>query len=678
MRHRRHKATVRHKIIATPLVAATGFIVLVGILMLASFQTGRMIDLLSSRFFPALDVANRLEDNIVAMHNYFKDAATVGDADLVAGADSVFKEINNLLTSEPAYNGLGQKVSTTYVERITEYYDLARSTTLRMIEGEFDDELFANAAYMNEMYEILRNDLQAQTIQSFDMMTARFEHVKHIRQKLNLAVTISVIVILGLIAILSVGLTIVIMRPIQDLTAATEAVAAGDLSKKISFKSDDEFGILAESFRKMQQNLIADIEAREEAQERLQISEERLALAFDAANDGIWDYHVETDDYYLSPRYTSLLGYDPEELPTSSSGMADLTHPDDQRFSNKELVEFVERQPEFELEKRLRHKNGEYIWFRVRGKVVERDERGRPHRIVGTHSDITKRKQAEEELKIAQQKLVEQAHSAGMAEIATSVLHNVGNVLNAATTSSTVIRETLKKSKLNTLTKLAQVVKQNEENFASYIKNDPQGQKFAGFMTELTRVLDGERTRLLSEINTLGQSHEHIRQIIAVQQNYAGVAGVQETVVMRELVQDAVKLLDASFERHHIDFKVEEPKRLPPVEIEKHRVLQIMINLLKNARDSVRDSGRQERIIRARLLGDGVREVKVEVTDNGRGISEEDQDKIFRYGFTTKKDGHGYGLHGCAIAIREMGGSLTFSSEGPDKGATFSFTLPIE
>ncbi len=678
MTQMRHKNTIRHKIMAAPLLATLGFIVLVVIMVGASRQSGKMLEQLRTRFFPALNVAYRLEDNLVSMHNHFKDAATVGDEDLLTSADSVFIDTENLLLGDAAYTGLGEQAAEEYLERIENYYNLARETTLRMIQGEFDDELFANAAYMNEQYDILRNDLEELSIQRFNKMTAMFEQTRDVRRKLNVSVTIAVIIILALIAVITTGLIIMIMRPLRDLTAATEAVAAGDLHKRISYESGDEFGQLADSFRQMQRSLVADIKARTEAQELLRISEERLALAFDAANDGLWDYHVDSKSFYLSPRYTSLLGYEEEELPTAPSGMAELTHPDDVTLTDKGLLDYVERQPEFEIEKRLKHKNGDYLWFRVRGKVVARDEVGRPLRIVGTHSDITKRKHAEEELQLAQQKLVEQAHSAGMAEIATSVLHNVGNVLNAATTSSTVIRETLKKSKVSTLSKLAEVIQQHQEDFVAYVRDDPQGQKLAGFLPQLAGVLEEERNRLFEEIGALGQSHEHIRQIIAVQQNYAGIAGVKERVQLRELVLDAVKLLDASFERHHINFKIEEPDRLPIVELEKHRVLQIVINLLKNARDAVRDSGEEERKIRARLLGDGIREVRIEVVDNGVGVAEENQDRIFRYGFTTKKDGHGYGLHGCANAAREMGGSLVFHSEGEGKGASFTLTLPVD
>ncbi len=426
------------------------------------------------------------------------------------------------------------------------------------------------------------------------------------------------------------------------------------------------------------EGMIEDITDRRQLLEAVRQSEERLQLAFDAANDGLFDHNLKTGTMYLSPRYYSMLGYEPGDFEPSMNKVIELLHPDDFEKGPQAFEKHRKTGEPYDLEARFRHKNGEWIWIHTRGKVVEWDEDGEPLRFVGTNVDITKRKQAEEELKLAQQELLDAAHNAGMAEIATSVLHNVGNALNGAITSTTVMDKTLKHTRLSHLTRLAGLIDQHKDDLANFVATSEQGKKLPQFFNQLSEVISGEHARIKDELKSLEKSHEHIRQIIALQQQYAGMPGYKEDVYAADLVNDAVQLFGASFQRHSIKFKVDRPKNLPAVHVEKHKVLQILINLLKNARDAVRDTDRSDREITVHIHQNGTDDLKIEVKDNGVGIRDEDMQKIFGYGFTTKRDGHGYGLHGCANSAREMGGELTASSEGANKGATFTLTLPLE
>jgi len=286
--------------------------------------------------------------------------------------------------------------------------------------------------------------------------------------------------------------------------------------------------------------------------------------------------------------------------------------------------------------------------------------------------DIKRREAAEAALRDA-------AHAAGMAEIATSVLHNVGNVLNSATTSTGVLARTLHDSRVTHLERLAELVQANstdEGDFARYVADDPKGRDLPGFFVQLAGVIGAERERLAAEMATIEKSLDHIKEIIALQQNYAGVAGIQEEVVVRDLVNDAVHLFGSSFQRHHIDFQVHQNQPAPPALVEKNKALQVIINLLKNARDSVRDADSETRAITVSIASGEEGYVEIRVEDTGVGIAAGDLERIFNYGFTTKKDGHGYGLHGSANTAREMGGSVTASSDGPGQGAVFALTLP--
>lgn len=161
-----------------------------------------------------------------------------------------------------------------------------------------------------------------------------------------------------------------------------------------------------------------------------------------------------------------------------------------------------------------------------------------------------------------------------------------------------------------------------------------------------------------------------------MQQNYAKVSGAYENLDPAELVEDALRLNVAAFERHHIELVREFEENNPKVCVDRHKFLQILINLLRNAKHAMEDVSERERRMVIRVGMASPDRVKIVVSDNGIGIPPENLTKIFNHGFTTKKDGHGFGLHSGANAAKEMGGSLTAHSEGPGQGAEFSLELP--
>lgn len=286
--------------------------------------------------------------------------------------------------------------------------------------------------------------------------------------------------------------------------------------------------------------------------------------------------------------------------------------------------------------------------------------------------------QQTQDIQNAQVQLVETARRAGMAEIATSVLHNVGNLLNTAMTSSTVIRETVGHSRVVSLTRLAEVLRNQPQGLLEFVRSDPRGAKVTEFISEIAAALGSEHQLVAGKLAVLAESHEQIRQIIALQQSYAGVTGVKDSVHLPGLIEDATRLFIESFKKHEIAIRCDFSPELPAILVEKHKLLQILINLLTNARDATKSRNREDRHIRITAACGTPDTVTMELTDNGVGISPENQERIFNFGFTTKADGHGFGLHGCANLAREMGGTLKASSPGQGQGATFSLTLPIK
>ena len=197
-----------------------------------------------------------------------------------------------------------------------------------------------------------------------------------------------------------------------------------------------------------------------------------------------------------------------------------------------------------------------------------------------------------------------------------------------------------------------------------------------GYLEELAKRLIGEQATALKELAQLQSNIEHIKEIVAMQQSYAKLSGVYENLAPTELVEDALRLNVAAFERHHIELVREFAENTPTVCVDRHKVLQILINLLRNAKHAMEDvSGHKRRmIIRVGMAAPD--RVQISVSDNGIGIPLDHLTRIFNHGFTTKKDGHGFGLHSGGNAAKEMGGSLTARSNGPGQGAEFILELP--
>lgn len=289
---------------------------------------------------------------------------------------------------------------------------------------------------------------------------------------------------------------------------------------------------------------------------------------------------------------------------------------------------------------------------------------------------VAAKERAHMELAEAQTRLLQTSRQAGMAEVATGVLHNVGNVLNSINVSATLVRDRLRKSEITSLCKVTKLIRQNDANLGAFLTADPKGKLIPAFLSDLGEALQREHLAMAQEHEQLSRNIEHVKEIVATQQSYARVSGLMEQVTVSELVDDAIRMNQAGLTRHgiHIE-RCFTP--VPMVTIDKHKLLQILVNLIHNAKYAL-DAGsaphKQVTIEVAPCPDDGF---KIVVSDNGVGIAPENLTRIFSHGFTTRKDGHGFGLHSGANAAKEMGGSLLVSSEGLGHGATFTLQLPI-
>lgn len=280
------------------------------------------------------------------------------------------------------------------------------------------------------------------------------------------------------------------------------------------------------------------------------------------------------------------------------------------------------------------------------------------------------------ELKELNEKIGDVARSAGMAEVASGVLHNVGNVLNSVNVSTSVIREQVRKTKAENLTRLVGMMDNHKDDIAGFISKDEKGMQIPRFLSLLSVQLKDERKKMFDELDELANNIDHIKNVISMQQSYAGSYGVREKVKLSDLVEDALKINLQGMSRHGIEV-VREYENVPMMYVDKHKTLQIIINLISNAKHALMDSGNEIKIINIKVSQEDSM-ASIEVKDNGVGIAEEDIQHLFEYGFKKRRDGHGYGLHHSALVANELGGRISVHSDGLGKGASFKIVVPID
>jgi len=491
------------------------------------------------------------------------------------------------------------------------------------------------------------------------------------------------------VSILSYRVQRVISRPLLEL-----AQTAQDVSKNNNFTikqikhGKDEIGILIESFHEM----LKRIQDREAS---LRENEEKYRTLFESSGDAVmlmdkdgwFDCNESSLAVFGCTNRGKLLGKGPLDFSPSQQ-------PNGQ--DSKDCWEInlyqARRQGSCRFEWIHRKENGSLFpaeilltSMELKGNMV----------IQSVVRDITERRRAEDEirklneelekrvikrtaqLEETHQKLLDASRRAGMAEVATDVLHNVGNVLNSVNVTATLISEKISNSEISNLKRVIDLMQQHQSELDSYLTKDPQGQHIPVYLSEVTKLLDEEQAGIIEKLKSLTGNIEHIKEIVKTQQSYAKVSGVEVATTLTELVEDAIHINLAGLERHDITL-VREFEEIPRISIDKQKVIQILVNLINNAKYALSYSDTTEKVMTIRIYKTPEDKIKIEVADDGMGILPENLTRIFQHGFTTKKHGHGFGLHSGALAARELGGSLTAHSEGEGKGATFVLELPYK
>jgi PAS domain S-box-containing protein len=417
---------------------------------------------------------------------------------------------------------------------------------------------------------------------------------------------------------------------------------------------------------------ITDVTELVDARDHLRKAETMFRNTFDQAPIAIVYADRRGRLLRYNQAFCTMLGFDPGELATKTIG--DVTHGDDVARISAELERLWNDEIQFvDLEKRHIRKDGSLRWVRITTALV-REGDGKPEYSVEFLRDISARKESAVELERVHKQLMIASRQAGMAEVATNVLHNVGNILNSVNISASLVTERVKQSKAPGVSRLAALLQEKGSAVGEFLANDERGKRIPEYLTSLGEQLSSDQKMALEELASLRDNLEHIKDTVAMQQSYAKLCGVTETVAVVDLVEDSLRLNAGAFVRHGVTLR-REFNEVPPITVDKHKVLQILVNLVRNAKYACDESGRSDKLLTLRVES-APGGVRICVIDNGVGIPAENMSRLFTHGFTTRVDGHGFGLHSGALAAQELGGSLRVMSDGPGLGATFILELP--
>jgi PAS domain S-box-containing protein len=302
-------------------------------------------------------------------------------------------------------------------------------------------------------------------------------------------------------------------------------------------------------------------------------------------------------------------------------------------------------------------------------------EEGDPVRITGMVMDVTERVDAEAREQALQQQLLKRSHRAGMAEIAIGILHNVGNVLNSLGIASSTARRELKALRLDRLHEASSMIYSNRAGLATYLSEDTRGKHLPALLPALSAQLAANAQAVRMELDNFDQLLQHLREIVNTQQAFAQVGALRERIKLQELVEFSLLTQAQALDGIEVIRVFDDA---PPVETERHKLLQILVNLISNARDAVRaGSASEPKRITVRLSQESKYAV-LSVEDTGIGMSAEVISQLWEFGRTTKTSGHGFGLHNSANVAREIGATLDAQSDGPNRGSRFTLRLPID
>jgi NO-binding membrane sensor protein with MHYT domain/two-component sensor histidine kinase len=405
----------------------------------------------------------------------------------------------------------------------------------------------------------------------------------------------------------------------------------------------------------------------------LQHGKNLLALATRAAGISSWEQDIATQTTLWTENEIESLKAAGVDTQQRADAITAMTHPEDRSIRCDAVRKAVaEGKDVCAFRFRVVTPAGNTVHLQAHARIFC-DEAGEPVRMLGVSWDVTEQVLQEERKYELQSQLRDASRDAGMAEVATGVLHNVGNVLNSLGVSASLVQSRLRDSRVGNVQRIASLLISQGEHVGRFLESDERGRQTPSYLAQLGEHLNTENEHLREEAAAIAAHVGHIRTIVAAQQTYARRGGVTEAVDIAELLDNALAIHFANI----TDVAVKrEYGLLSPLTLDRHKLIQILGNLLSNARHALKDRSEGRRELRLCVHSQETGLVVIEVEDSGVGIATDALQRLFEFGFTTKKDGHGFGLHTSAILAKELGGDLAGYSDGPDRGARFVLRLP--
>lgn len=410
-----------------------------------------------------------------------------------------------------------------------------------------------------------------------------------------------------------------------------------------------------------------DISSRE-----MMLLNEKLEHAQHLARLCYWQYDGNTDYIFGSNELYNIFNLNPLKPVFSYKELLQFIHTDDRKKLQNLMTNCLVRKINYECEIRLKNREDNYGWYRI---IAHYQKQG--DLLTGVIIDINKDKETEAKIKELNQKLLVTARRAGMSEVATSILHNIGNILNSSNISLNLLKESLTQPYYDKLFQIVNMIKEHIDTLSVYLSEDSKGKLIPNYLIALTEIISNNHQKNLEEIESIYQDLLHIKDIVSIQQSISGESGIPEKIFIPELIDTALQMSSNPSQDKLIKLNKKNIECLS-IMADKSKLLQILINLIQNAKDAVLcNKNKKDKTIKFIVDDKKSQKIGIEVIDNGMGISPENLGHIFSFGFTTKENGHGFGLHSSALSAQDMGGSLKAESKGLGKGARFILTLPI-
>ena len=659
--------------------------------------------------FPSVIESRKAFDNFDRQFKAYQEAVVVGDLTYLEEAQSRGQSVQQALSAIIATQQLPQKIlnkTVTLAKDISSWSQSAQDGYSNLLESgtEIDKEFVEKSRSLSMTQKRLQDDLAGLVTLMTDSLMNEHDRLIYLTKMQTLS-NLLLFCAVAVVTLITVSIMLKkVVDPIQSLAQTARLIQEGELDRRADVKGKDEIGELGVAFNSMTDKLShavssleAEIVERKRAQEEvarhrdhledlvnertaeltkankeLVVSEKQNRALVDTASDaGIGIIVLQNVGdlpgmiRYVNSHISKLSGYSEEELLTKN--MLDILHPE---FHEKAIADYGKTISGEEVLKNAEYcgltKDNRKVPVEISsGETMYQGEKA----IVVYISDISERKAEEEKLAQAQRELVEKAHQAGMADIATGTLHNVGNILNSVKTSAQVVSDIIKNSQIKGLEKANEMLRENIDTLETFICENPKGKKLMQYYLKIEESVQKEQEKIIQHVERLNDKINAIVEVIVAQQSYAGTNALIEEFALHEIINDALTMQSGTTERYNINVQ-KNFNEIPKVKVQKVKLVHILINLIRNAKDSMLEIPAEQRILRFTTERNGAF-TYIKVTDSGHGISREDLNKIFTHGYTTKKDGHGFGLHSSANYMTEMGGEMWAESEGKGKGATF-------